>query len=237
MVITREALLNGVLQQMIRDSGIDVHLLSDEERAASIAQMLAAHPGGETWVFGYGSLIWNPAFHYVDTRIATLQGWHRWFCLRTELGRGTPENPGLMMGLKDGGMSTGKALRIAEDAVETELDVIWRREMVTGAYLPTWVTLDGPDGPFPAIAFVIDEAGDRYVDWPRERIVRTLATCVGPVGRGCEYLFNTVDHLEEMGIRDPDLHALADEVRAYQETMGIAPCSGSGEAAEAPEPS
>lgn len=236
MVITREALLNGVLQQMIRDSGIDVHLLTDEERAASIADILAAHPGDETWVFGYGSLIWNPAFHYDATRTATLHGWHRWFCLRTELGRGTPDNPGLMLGLKDGGFCTGKALRIAEDAVATELDVIWRREMVTGAYVPTWVTLEGADGPFSAIAFVINEEGERYVDWPRDRIVKTLATCKGPIGRGCEYLFNTVDHLEELGIRDPDLHALADEVRAMQARLGVDPCSGESEAAEATEP-
>lgn len=236
MAITREALLDGVLQRMIRDSGIDVHILTDEERAASIAATLAAHPGGETWVFGYGSLIWNPAFHYNGTRTATLEGWHRHFCLKTELGRGTPDNPGLMLGLKEGGRCTGKALRIAPEAVGSELDVIWRREMVTGAYVPTWVTLDGPDGPFPAIAFTIDEDGVRYVDWPRDRIVRTLATCQGPLGRGCEYLFNTVDHLEELGIRDPELHALADEVRDLQRSLGIDACSGDGPDAERAEP-
>lgn len=232
MVITRQGLLNGELRRLIEESGLDIRLLTDDERAHSIADTLAAHPGGETWVFGYGSLIWNPAFFHDETRSAVLNGWHRWFCLRTELGRGTPENPGLMLGLKKGGRCTGQALRIAEENVRTELDVIWRREMITGAYIPTWVTLEGEDGPFSAIAFVINPDGERYVDWPRRRIVRTIATSEGPVGRGCEYLFNTVDHLEELGLQDPELRSLATEVAALQRELEIMACSGSAPSAE-----
>jgi len=221
MVITRDSLLNGALGRMIEESGLDVRLFTDEERAQSIAETLARHPGGETWIFGYGSLIWNPAFFYEETRLATLDGWHRWFCLRTEIGRGTPENPGLMLALKDEGTCTGKAFRIASDKVETELDVIWRREMLTGAYIPTWVTLRDGEDEFPAIAFVINKDGERYVDWPREQIVTTLSTCNGPLGRGSDYLFNTIEHLEELGLPDPELRALADDVQDMRDTLGI----------------
>ena len=88
-----------------------LRVLSEAERAASLATLLAARPGGVdgAWVFAYGSLIWNPAIRFVESRFASVHGWHRSFCLSTAAGRGTPDAPGLVLGLDRGGACTGAA--------------------------------------------------------------------------------------------------------------------------------
>jgi len=95
----------------------------------------------ERLLFGYDSLIWNPTVHYVESRIASIEGWKRAFCLSTPAGRGTLEHPGLVLALDAGGSCTGVAFRIAEEVLMEELSIVWRREMLTGAYIPHWVPL------------------------------------------------------------------------------------------------
>src|SRR3546814_6544547 len=90
-------------------------LLSDEERNRSLRQVLAEADGEDIWVFAYGSLIWNPAFCYDERRTGTIRGYHRRFCLWVPLGRGTPEMPGLMLGLEHGGGCRGVLFRVAAD--------------------------------------------------------------------------------------------------------------------------
>lgn len=215
-MLTRENLKSGVLREMIRQADPTIEVWSDDQIRASLAATLAAAPHREaTWVFGYGSLIWNPAFHYAETCKGRLSGYHREYCLWTRLGRGTIENPGLTLGLEEGGECTGVAFRIDDHAVDEELEIIWRREMVAGAYIPTWVTINGADGrQIPAIAFVIDHSFERYAgDLSEEEIVERVATARGPLGGCSDYLFNTVDHLDELDLADPYLHRLADRVR------------------------
>jgi len=123
-VITRAMLLDGGLDRMIGPALAGLTLLTDAERNASLAALLSTRPdpvGHGAWVFAYGSLIWNPAMHFVERRFARLHGWHRSFCLSTAAGRGSPELPGLVLGLDRGGACAGAAFRIAEDALETEL--------------------------------------------------------------------------------------------------------------------
>ncbi|MEQ9813651.1 MAG: gamma-glutamylcyclotransferase [Azospirillaceae bacterium] len=218
--ITRESLKNGVIAEMIRRHDSSLRLLTDAERAASLEATLAAGPvsgwrGGDVWVFGYGSLIWNPAFHFVERRHARIHGYHRRFCLWTPLGRGTPDNPGLMLGLEPGGSCHGVVFRIAEAAVREELEIVWRREMVAGSYRPTWVTALTGGRRVPAITFVMNRRNERYSGrLEEERVVRTLSTACGQLGSCRDYLFNTVEHLDEMGIRDRHLHRLYQQVRA-----------------------
>lgn len=189
--------------------------MTDEERSAHVAEMLACAPRPKRiWVFGYGSLMWNPAFHYVERRTARIYGFHRQFCLWARGGRGSPERPGLMLSLESGGSCTGVAYRIAPEPAVTELDVLWRREMSSWSYRPVWITAYTRRGPEPAIVFAVNRSHERYVPGlDAETIARYLATGVGLNGSCREYLFDTVEHLRELGIRDRLMEALARRVR------------------------
>jgi len=219
LALTREFLQRGDLPALIARLMPDVRVLTDAERAASLHAMLAARPehGDGVWLFAYGSLIWNPTIHYRARRLARAIGWHRSFCLNVRAGRGTPQNPGLMLGLKSGGACTGAAFRIEEPLVEQELDLLWRREMVADGYVPRWVTIEDADGQEigAAIAFTINPDGPSYCgDLPEAEVVRRLATARGGLGTGAEYLFNTRDGLRGLGIRDPFVERLAELVSA-----------------------
>ncbi|MDE2197884.1 MAG: gamma-glutamylcyclotransferase [Rhodospirillales bacterium] len=216
--MTRELLLSGGFPALVARSNPGLRLLSDEERAASLAAILAARPRQDAedragvWVFAYGSLIWNPAIHVAERRIARVLGWHRAFCLSVKSGRGTPEKPGLMLGLRPGGSCAGAVLRVAEGDIAQELDLLWRREMIASGYVPRWVDVETPDGaPLGrAIAFTINPDGPAYAgDLSEHEIVRRLATARGMLGSGADYLFQTRDGLRAMGIADPELEALA----------------------------
>jgi cation transport protein ChaC len=208
--ITRETLKSGVLQRMIIAGDPTAQVLSFEDLAASQRAMLAAEGAtGDVWVFAYGSLIWNPAFHFVERRTGMIHGWHRRFCLWTALGRGTPERPGLVLGLDRGGTCRGVVFRIAAAAVAEELDLIWRREMVTASYTPRWVTVATADGPVRAITFTINRAQPRYAGrLSEEETARVLAQAGGQLGSCAEYFRSTFDHLVGLGIRDHGLEAL-----------------------------
>lgn len=210
MLLTREALLAGELQRLVAQLE-GIRALSDDELHASLARTLARHPpGADLWVFAYGSLIWNPTFHFVERRVARLHGYHRRFCLWTSLGRGTPERPGLMLGLDRGGSCCGVAYRIAADAVPTETEALWRREMVTGSYTPTWVRIRDAEGAREAITFVINHAHERYAHRLDEReVAEVVAFAEGRLGACRDYLFNTMQHLTELGLRDSGLERVA----------------------------
>jgi cation transport protein ChaC len=216
-MITREALLDGSHHARLR-AGQDsrVRYMTDEERAADVRQTLARAPRPDRiWVFGYGSLMWNPAFHYVERRTARIHGFHREFCLRASRGRGSPERPGLMLSLESGGSCMGVAYHIAAEAAATELDVLWRREMSSRAYRPLWVQAYTPQGREPTIVFAANRAHERYVrGLDVESAARYLATGAGVNGTCRDYLFDTAEHLRELGIRDRHIEALVQRVRA-----------------------
>jgi cation transport protein ChaC len=210
MTITRETLADGSFQAMIARADPTLPLLSDRDRSASIAALYGARLGAEDcWVFGYGSLIWNPTFRFVERRVAVLRGWHRRFCLWTPLGRGTPDCPGLMLALERGGSCRGVAFRIAAADAPVELDLLWRREMLSGAYCPRLVKLTTAKGPAEAVAFTINRRHPRYAGkLPEEAVAGVLATAKGMLGPCAEYLVNTVDHLRALGIEDRTLERL-----------------------------
>ena len=214
--ITRESLLDGTHHARIRaDQGSHVTFMPDEERRVDVTKILAQAPQPERiWVFGYGSLMWNPAFHYVERHTARVHGFHRQFCLWSHGGRGSPKYPGLMLSLESGGSCTGVAYRVTPEAAATELDVLWRREMASRSYRPVWVNVHMRHGREPALVFAVNRAHERYVaGLDTETIARYIATGKGTNGDCCDYLFDTVDHLRELGIRDRRMEGLEQRVR------------------------
>lgn len=217
--LNRARLLDGSIAKLAANAPSDVHILTDDERAASLAATLESRPAGDLWLFAYGSLIWNPVVHFVERRVATIQGWRRAFCLSSPGVCGTPDNPGLMLGLDQGGSCTGVALRIAEDVLADELSLLWRREMVANAYIPRWVDVFSEESADPfghAIAFTIDAAFPRYAgSLPEAKTVRRLATASGTLGSSAETLFRTRDGLRSLGVPDPTMERLATLVEAF----------------------
>lgn len=215
--LTRESILSGHVAAMVRTVDPSVEILSDRALRQSRDALLADHGGGDLWVFAYGSLIWNPAFHHAERRAARLHGYHRRFCLRTELGRGSPGRPGLMLALEAGGSCTGMAYRISAAEVEQESLILWKREMIVGSYEPRWVVVDGAGPDRRAITFVMNKTHPMYAGrLSRAEIVDTLATSQGMLGRGCDYIYNLVDALASAGIQDRALVSIASAVRAQR---------------------
>ena len=210
-VLRRELLLpenSARAVELFRAAGITVS--TPEARAASLEAMLErVAAGSDVWVFGYGSLMWNPAFHHVEQRTGRASGWHRSFCLWNTFGRGSPENPGLTLALEAGGSCLGSALRIAAAQVRDELTLLWNREMLMGSYLPRWVRLSTEEGPVDAVTFVANRANERYAGrLPVARVAELLARARGPLGASREYLERTVAELERHGARDGAMHEL-----------------------------
>jgi len=220
--LTRESILDGSLHASVRAVlGPEEPFMSGDERAAQVDAMLKAAPvPGRIWVFAFGSLIWNPAFHFAERRTARIYGFHRQFCLWARAGRGSPERPGLMLSLESGGSCNGVAYRLARSAATTELDVLWRREMFTMAYRPVWTMARTPEGPEPVIVFSANRGHKRYAPGlTQDDIARYLATGAGPLGRCRDYLFDTAAHLRDLGIRDRRLEALEAKVRVLSDAM------------------
>ncbi len=170
------------------------------------------------WVFGYGSLMWDPGFAYAERRLARLDGFHRSFCLRSIHHRGTPEAPGLVLALDTApdASCSGVAYAVAPAAVPDTLAYLRARELVSAAYLETRqpVTLDCGRA-VAAVTFVVDRDHVQYCGaLALEEQAAIIAAARGGRGPNREYLWNTVAHLEELGIADAELGWLADRVRA-----------------------
>ncbi len=189
---------------------------SAEQRAASLAATLACRPDdGPVWIFGYGSLMWNPALDYSESCTGTLPGWHRAFCLRLTAGRGSACQPGRMLALKQGGRTTDVAYRLNASSLEEELSLLWKREMVTGCYLPTWCQLDLDDGrTVTALVFILDPRHPLYESDTRPQTIAPLiAAASGPLGTNAQYLFSLEHSLARLGMQDDGLSDLASKVR------------------------
>lgn len=221
--LTRDAIRTGTIREMIRERDPELHVLSDEELHASRHGMFGGTaPTEDVWLFGYGSLIWNPTIHFAEKRSGTVYGLHRRFCLKTKLGRGSPDCPGLMLGLDHGGCCRGVAFRIPGEIADQELEIIWRREMVADAYKATWLKVHTDQGEVPAIGFVMNRYHPRYIGRASDHeAAEIIAEAKGFLGRCSDYLFNTVEHLDELGIPDRGLTRLCQEVEA----MGCKPPS------------
>jgi len=190
---------------------------SHEAREATRIEALDGRRHADLWVFGYGSLIWDPAIRVREIRTATVTGFHRSFCLKSRIGRGSPETPALIAALDHGGECHGLAFRIGKDDVEAETEILWMREMISNAYVPVFTPVDTPQGSVEALAFVINHDCGRYApDLGPEETARIIATGEGILGANREYLFNLVEHLDLLGIDDKELRDLHRRVRANE---------------------
>jgi cation transport protein ChaC len=208
--LSREDLVTGgrrdaYIQKML--AGI---AWSEAQLQQSLEQTLARAPAGDVWIFAYGSLIWNPLFPVAEERVAQVHGLHRSFCIWSRLGRGSPDKPGLVLGLNRGGTCRGVVLRLEQHLLREELSLIWRREMVTGAYRPTWIKARTSEGVVDAIAFVANRKNSSYAgDLSEDDIAGILSTGAGFLGTCAEYLAQTTAGLAARGIRDEGLQRLA----------------------------
>ena len=222
--LTRHLIDAGAIDAMVARDAPGLRILSAAERRDSLLRILAARPRDEVWLFGYGSLIWNPTVSFVERRVARVAGWHRAFCLATPAGRGSIDNPGLVLGLDEGGDCDGVAFRIAGEIVEAELATLWKREMLSAVYVPRWLDLLDHHGDCfgRGIAFTIDPTSEHYDGGlKRKQIVRRLSTACGALGSSADYLFRTCEGLKAHGIHDEYLERLQIDVTAAQAGQAV----------------
>jgi cation transport protein ChaC len=175
-------------------------------------------PRGDLWIFGYGSLMWDPGFPHVDWSPARVHGYHRELCIYSSRWRGTPERPGLVLGLDRGGSCRGIAFRIAAADVAPSLDALWEREMRRGVYHPRLLRARLPGRTARVLAFVANPLHPGYAGTlPTERTAELIANCCGDRGPNIEYLLRTIRHLEELGVRDHHLQRVMAAIRALQQ--------------------
>ena len=181
--------------------------------------------GCDVWIFGYGSLMWDPGFAYVEARSALLRGYHRRFCVFSHRYRGTPERPGLVLGLDRGGCCRGIAYRVAASDVAAALHYLWEREMGNRTYDLREVALSTPAGAVSARAFIVDRSHKNYAGrLSLEATARLILQGIGARGACRQYLENTVAELRKLGVVDGPLHRL--EVLVKELAARELPCAG-----------
>ncbi|RZK97355.1 MAG: gamma-glutamylcyclotransferase [Methylobacterium sp.] len=167
----------------IDDDESALQVMTDEELKPGLDAIIEQRGGaGDLWVFAYGSLMWRPEFAFAESRIGTVRGFHRRFCLLQRRFRGTPERPGFVLALDRGGSCRGVAFRLAGTNLRETLMPVWRREMRGRGYVARWL-------PVATEADVADR----------------IAVACGHLGPSAEYLFRTVEACEALGIRDRHL--------------------------------
>lgn len=181
--------------------------------------MNKARPANDFWVFGYGSLMWRPDFPHLEARPALVRGYHRALCVYSTRYRGTPECPGLVLGLDRGGACKGRAFLVAAGNSEKVMAYLHKREMDTKVYSPRYLRATLDDGRrVPAYAYVVRRDHRQYAGkLAAGRTVELLLQGCGKRGTAVEYLRNTIDHLDELGIGDGPLHRI---LRVAEETAG-----------------
>jgi glutathione-specific gamma-glutamylcyclotransferase len=179
---------------------------------------LTTPPAGEPpdlWVFAYGSLLWNPGFPYKSREPAALTGYHRRYCVRSMIYRGTPKAPGLVLGLEPGGLCEGVAYRVAHELEAETLQYLRERELVTNVYKETVVRIATRDGERrEAVTYVADVEHEQYVaasDF--DAMIETIANASGIAGPNYEYAINTWANLSALGVDDAYVARVADALR------------------------
>jgi cation transport protein ChaC len=185
---------------------------TDDELAVTRSDALRSHrAGSDLWVFAYGSLMWNPAITVVESRRATLAGWHRSFCLDLPGGRGSPDRPGLMCALVPSGHCLGVALRIAAADVEAETVILWLREMAFGAYDASLMPITVGGQRVEGLVFVAQPSVVVQLDLDEQ--ARRIARAKGAVGTNSDYLFRLAEALRSHDLEDAYITSLAARVR------------------------
>lgn len=185
-----------------------------ERLNADLREFLTRVPRGDLWVFGYASLMWSPDFPHSERRSCMLHGYHRSLCIYSHRHRGTPDVPGLVMGLCRGGSCWGVAFRIPARKVRSALTTLWHREMVNRVYQPRIVPVRFDGKTVTAVAFVADSSHSQFAGrLSVSQTARLVAQGCGLRGQNIDYLSQTVAHMDELGIREGQLHQVLGVVR------------------------
>jgi glutathione-specific gamma-glutamylcyclotransferase len=202
MTLTRE--LVATTQREVEDVPVPGRvLMSDLDYDLAVRGFLT-HAHRPIWVFAYGSLLWKPAWDAPESYRAMVHGWHRTFCFRSPRFRGTIDRPGLMMALDRGGRCQGMIFKV-DDPEEQNLGKLFRREMIAKptVNLPRWLKAETNRGPVRAIGFVVNRKHDLYTGkLTLDEVADVLSKAAGHWGSCAEYLYETVTHLEGLGIHD-----------------------------------
>src|SRR6266850_7578495 len=187
----------------------------------TLDEFMAQLPKGDLWVFGYGSLMWSPGFSYRQKALGRIHGYHRALCILSTRYRGTRRKPGLVMGLCRGGSCWGMAFRIAARDVRRALNRLWNREMPRRVYEPKFVPAKLPNGrTVAALAFLADPQHPSYVrELDLHGRARLVAQGIGQCGPCVDYIRNTLDHMHEVGVRDPHLERVLHAALSLQSSQ------------------
>jgi len=170
---------------------------------------------GDLWVFGYGSLMWRPGFDHVERHLATVHGYHRSLCIYSHVHRGSPTQPGLVLGLDRGGSCRGIAFRVEARHSAATIAYLREREQATAVYREAHLRVRLEDGrQCECLAYVVDPTHHQYSGrLPPSELLRLVRQGVGQSGRNPDYVVNTHDHLISLGIEDKQLAWLAHQLR------------------------
>lgn len=191
--------------------------------------MDSASPRDEDfWVFGYGSLMWRPGFDFIDSALAWVHGYHRALCIFSHVHRGTPERPGLVLGLDRGGSCQGVAFKVSARERDKTIRYLRERELVTSVYFERTLDVRFADGSCArALAYVVDRRHVQYAGrLPRDEMIRLIAEGVGLNGDNPAYVRNTYEHLLRLDIHDAQL---AEIVRRLDHESCRAVTGGAGD--------
>jgi glutathione-specific gamma-glutamylcyclotransferase len=223
MRLTRE--LVALCHREVQDAGPLPGIVSatDADFRATLQRLLETRGAGPIWLFAYGSLIWKPEVPHEELKRATAQGWHRAFSMKVFRYRATLDQHGFMMCLDPGGYCEGVVLRLPEEDIAGQIDKLLRREISRRAALEAvrWIEVEASGGPTRALAFYAGPpALDSYMAGrPLAEVAHGLARACGHWGSGADYLYNTVSHLEQLGIHDEGLWELQEVVAAEIEAL------------------
>lgn len=219
-MLNRTAISSGAYLESFDSLPKDI-LWTQAQIDRSLAETMSRRPEqGDLWVFAYGSLMWNPISDYDSRVVATLDDWHRSFCIRLIAGRGSPEKPGRMLSLEPGGTTEGVALRMPETTLNEELRILWIREMVTGAYAPTWAPIRfRAGGKATALVFVANSHQSQFEPDARPATIAPLmAAASGSFGTNAEYVFKLQRALADCQMRDSYIDELAAELVQHSQS-------------------
>lgn len=191
--------------------------MADDDYRQYTEQLLMELGDAPLRVFAYGSLMWKPEFEVISQSRATLEGWHRSFCMKIERWRGTRARPGLMMALDEGGTCDGIVYELPHDNYPAQLERLLVREMTNKppTNVPMFLKVATGSQDINALAFTVSQTSFAYqAALPLPEVAGILAHAAGHWGSGAEYLFNTVTHLQQLGIQDDNLWELQERVAA-----------------------
>uniref|UniRef100_E6PLD8 glutathione-specific gamma-glutamylcyclotransferase n=1 Tax=mine drainage metagenome TaxID=410659 RepID=E6PLD8_9ZZZZ len=198
----------------MRSDIIDIHGLPQfpgRDPQDMLEATLATRPAGDLWVFGYGSLIWNPEVAHAEIRPARVWGWRRTLRMWSRINRGTEQEPGLVFALMAGGSCSGIALHVPQARAERELRLLWKREMPRAVYDPRWLRCHTPHGPVQALAFTLDRTSPSYTgELDDDQLLAILRDCRGRYGTTLDYIARTAHALRKIGIRDAEIERIMD---------------------------